>query len=66
VGFSRTGSPDEAWSVPSMEPQPPGGTGEKVFTPFILEGRWDVSDVQGDLVNGFAKDYNLDLSKMQK
>jgi ribonuclease Z len=59
-------STDEAWSVPAMEPQPPGGTGEKVFTPFILEGRWDVSDAQGDLVKGFAKEYDIDMSKMRK
>jgi len=59
-------STDDAWSVPSMEPQPTGGSGEEVFTKFILDGRWDVSDAQGDLVNGFADKHNIDLSKMRK
>ena len=59
-------STDEAWSVPSMEPQPTGGSGEEVFTKFILDGRWDVSDAQGDLVKGFADKHNIDLSKMGK
>lgn len=59
-------SPDDAWSVPSMEPQPPGGSGEKVFTKWILDGRWDVSDAQDNMVKKFAKKYNIDLKAGEK
>ena len=36
------------------------------FTPYILEGRWDVSDVQGKMIKDYADEHGIDLSKIME
>jgi ribonuclease Z len=58
---------EEAWSVPGVKAPPKR---EKLptseFTQYILGGKWDVQDVQGKLMEDFANEYGLDLSKMME
>ncbi len=58
---------DEAWAVrglrkPPRREKPP--TSE--FTSYILDGRWDVSDVQGKIIKDYADEFGVDLSKIQE
>jgi ribonuclease Z len=55
-------SPEEAWSVPGEAVQPPPEKGRPTeYTPFILEGRWDVGaqPAQKELLDEFMNKYNL-------
>ena len=57
----------EAWAVPGMKPPPKREkppTSE--FTPWILQGKWDVSDAQGKMVKDYADEYGIDLSKIME
>lgn len=56
---------EEAWAVrgikaPPKREKPP--TSE--FTEEILSGKWDVSDAQGKLIQDYADEYGVDLSKI--
>ncbi len=58
---------EDAWGVsgikmPPKREKPP--TSE--FTPAILQGRWDVSDAQGQLIKDYANEYGIDLSKIKE
>jgi len=55
-------SPEEAWSVPGEAVQPPLEKGRPTeYTPFILEGRWDVGaqPAQKELLDEFMNKYKL-------
>jgi ribonuclease Z len=55
-------SPEEAWSVPGEAVQPPPEKGRPTeYTPFILEGRWDVGaqPAQKELLDEFMNKYKL-------
>ncbi|MEN8690868.1 MAG: guanitoxin biosynthesis MBL fold metallo-hydrolase GntH [Desulfobacterales bacterium] len=55
-------SPEEAWSVPGEAVQPPPEKGRPTeYTPFILEGRWDMGaqPAQKELLDEFMNKYNL-------
>ena len=55
-------SPDEAWSVPGEAVQPPPEKGRPTeYTPFILEGRWDVGaqPAQKEMLDKFSEKYHL-------
>lgn len=56
---------EEAWAVMGIR-KPPKREGEKVseFTQFILDGKWDVSDVQGKMIQDYADEYGVDASKI--
>ncbi len=53
---------EDAWSVPALEP-PPARTKPPVnmYSNEILDGRWDVSDAEGQMVKEHAKKYGIDL-----
>ncbi len=53
---------EEAWAVPTLEP-PPARTTPPVsmFSEEILGGRWDVSDVEQDMLKEHADKYGIDL-----
>ncbi len=34
------------------------------FTKAILKGRWDVQDVQGKMIEDYANEYGVDVSKI--
>jgi ribonuclease Z len=56
-------SPDQAWSVPGPElpPKPPArGSVPDPVTEFIKSGRWDVDDVQGEMIENFEKQHGLE------
>ena len=58
---------EEAWSVAGIKPPPKREkppTSE--FTPAILAGQWDVSDVQGKLIKDYADEHGVDLSKIME
>jgi ribonuclease Z len=53
-------SDDEAWSVVGPNPpQPPDRTVPDQLTKWSLEHRWDVSEVQGEMIKAFKKKYNM-------
>ena len=53
---------EEAWSVPSLEPPPVRTTPPvNMYSKEIINGRWDVSDVEQRLLNEHAEKYNIDL-----
>jgi ribonuclease Z len=57
----------EAWSVPGLKPppkreKPPASE----FTPAILQGSWDVNDVQGKAIMDYATEYGIDVSKIME
>jgi ribonuclease Z len=58
---------EDAWAVrgikaPPKREKPP--TSE--FTPYILEGKWDVRDVQGKLIKDYADEHGIDISKIME
>jgi len=58
---------EDAWGVsgikaPPKREKPP--TSE--FTPAVLKGRWDVSDAQGQLIQDYASEHGIDLSKIKE
>ena len=58
---------EDAWPVRGIKPPPKREkppTSE--FTPAILEGMWDVSDVQGKMIKDYADEYGIDLSKIME
>lgn len=59
-------SPDDAWDVAGPTPPP---LPDKKFPPqesdFILDGRWDVSDVEDKAFRDFRSRHNLPQSKQQ-
>ena len=53
-------SPEEAWSVVGPTPPPaPNHTVEDQLTKWSLEHRWDVDDVQQEMVKAFKKKHNM-------
>jgi len=53
-------SPDEAWDVPGPGKAPPPDRSRKSeYTQFILQGRFDTSDVDGLWLKKFMKKYGL-------
>ena len=53
-------SPDDAWDVPGPgEPSAPDRSRKSEYTSFILEGRYDTSDVDGTWLKPFMKKYGL-------
>ena len=53
-------SPDEAWSVRGpTAPPPPDRTVPDQLTKEMLNGRWNVDDVQKDMIQEFKKKYNM-------
>jgi ribonuclease Z len=53
-------SPDEAWDVPGPgKPLDPDKTRKSEYTPFILKGRFDTSDVDRLWLQEFMKKYGL-------
>ncbi len=58
---------EDAWAVSGIKPPPRRDkppTSE--FTPWILEGKWDVSDAQGKLIKDYANEYGIDLKKIME
>ncbi len=57
---------EDAWSVPSLEPPPEREKpAVNMYTKQILDGRWDTSDAEKNLVEGFAKENNIDLETFE-
>lgn len=56
---------EDAWAVMGVK-QPPKREGPPVseLTDFILEGNWDVSDVQDKVIDEYAEKYGVDKSKI--
>ena len=53
-------SPDDAWDVPGPGKQPPPDrTRESEYTQFILDGKFDTSDVDGPWLKEFMKEHGL-------
>jgi hypothetical protein len=53
-------SPDDAWDVPGPgKPLPPDRTRKSEYTQFILDGKFDTSDVDGPWLKKFMKKYGL-------
>ena len=53
-------SPDEAWSVKGpTAPPPPDRTVPDQLTKQMLDGRWNVDDVQQEMIKEFKKKYNM-------
>ncbi len=53
-------SPDDAWDVPGPNrPLPPDRSRKSEYTKFVLDGRFDTSDVDGTWLKSFMKDYGL-------
>ena len=58
---------EDAWAVSGIKPPPRRDkppTSE--FTPWILEGKWDVSDAQGKLIKDYANEYGIDLKQIME
>ena len=56
----RVISPDEAWEVPGPgRPLPPDRSRKSEYTKYILEGRFDTSDVDGAWLKEFMQEYGL-------
>jgi len=60
-------STDNAWSVPGDKEPPVGEPGQvpPQLSKEMESGMWDVSDVEGRMVNEFIKKYNLDPKKLK-
>ena len=60
-------SPDNAWSVPGSKPPPVGKPGQvpPQLSKEMEAGMWDVSDVEGRMVQEYMKKYKLDPTMMQ-
>ena len=57
---------EDAWSVPGLEPPPARTTPPtNMYSDWLLEGRWDVSDVEKAMLEDHANKYNIDLEKFQ-
>lgn len=53
-------SPDDAWDVPGPgESLPPDRTRKSEYTQFILDGKFDASDVDGPWLQEFMKEHGL-------
>ena len=53
---------EEAWSVPGLEPPPSRETPpENMYSKDILDGAWNVDDVERTMLKDHAEKYNLDL-----
>jgi len=53
-------SPDEAWDVPGPNRAPaPDRSRKSEYTEFILDGKFDTSDVDGPWLNKFMKEHGL-------
>jgi len=53
---------EEAWSVPGLEPPPSRETPpENMYSKDILDGRWNVDDVERSMLQDHAEKYDLDL-----
>ena len=53
-------STDEAWGVPgSKAPPPPDRTVPDQLSKWSLDHRWNVDDVQQDMIKAFKKKYNM-------
>jgi hypothetical protein len=53
----------EAWSVPGPRPGPPNEEGDdshEFYTQWTLDGKWDVSDAEGAMLNAFMKKYGME------
>ena len=58
---------EEAWAVRGIKEPPKRETPPtSEFTQYILDGRWNVSDVQGKAIKDYADEYGIDLSKIQE
>ena len=54
-------STDEAWGVPGpTAPPPPDRTVPDQLSKWSLDHRWNVDDVQQDMIKAFKKKYNMD------
>jgi ribonuclease Z len=54
---------EEAWSVPGDKRPLPNEKGEdpnEWYTQFILDGKWDVSDAEGNMLKEYMKKHNID------
>ncbi len=57
---------DEAWSVPTLEPPPRRATPPiSMFSKEILNGRWNVSDVEKTMVKEHADKFGIDLKNFK-
>lgn len=55
-----TVSPDDAWGVPYDKPQPPPKRGRpNPMTEVIEGGKWDVTDVEKEMLDAWAEKHNL-------
>ena len=53
-------SPDDAWSVLGPNaPSPPDRTVPDQLSKWVLEHRWDISDVSAEMIKEFKEKYNL-------
>ena len=58
---SLSASTEEAWGVPGPKaPPPPDRTVPDQLSEWSLEHRWNVDDVQQDMIKAFKKKYNMD------
>ena len=57
---------EDAWSVPSLEP-PPKRTKPpaNMYSKEIIDGRWDVLDAEGKMLEDFGEEYNIDVKKFE-
>jgi ribonuclease Z len=56
----RVISPDDAWDVPGPgKPLPPDRSRKSEYTAYILEGRFDTSDVDGPWLKKFMQEHGL-------
>jgi ribonuclease Z len=59
---------EEAWSVDGPVPAPNNEEDDdpdKWFTQEILDGSWDVSDAEGDMIREYMEQFNLDPNMFQ-
>ena len=57
---------EQAWSVPGLEPPPARETPpENLYSKEILDGAWDVDDVERKMLRDHADTYGIDLEKFQ-
>ena len=59
----------EAWSVPGAKRSPPNEADdnpEAEYTDWILNGKWDVSDVEGKMLKEFMEKYGLNEGSQPK
>ncbi len=57
---------EDAWSVPSLEP-PPKRTKPpaNMYSKEIIDGRWDVLDAEGKMLEDCGEEYNIDVKKFE-